>query len=68
MYPFFYLSLSFILFVTMKQICIQNLSAPKDEFLEPPQSSKPITASGFITMVPKQPFSGCDSENPYHHL
>jgi hypothetical protein len=43
-------------------------------FLEPPQSSKPIVASGyelhpgFIAMVREQPFSGFDDENPYHHL
>jgi hypothetical protein len=68
------ITLSFILFVTMEHISIQNLSVPKGEFLEQPQSSKPITASGyelcpgFIAMVREQPFSGYDSENPYHHL
>jgi hypothetical protein len=41
----------------MEQITIQNRFAPKGEFVEPPQSSKPITTSsyelclGFIAMV-----------------
>ena len=41
----------------MEHKTIQNLSAPKGEFIEPPQSSKPIIASsyelrpGFIAMV-----------------
>jgi hypothetical protein len=58
----------------MEQTTILNLSAPKGEFVEPPQSSKPITASsyelhlGFIAMVWKQAFSRLDYENPYHHL
>ena len=58
----------------MENLSIQNLSAPKGEFVEPPQSSKPITASsfelcpGFIAMVREQTFSGYDNENPYHHL
>jgi hypothetical protein len=73
-YPFFYLSFSFNPFLTMERTSIQNFSAPKGEFLEPPQSSKHITASGFeprpsfIAMVREQPFSGFDDENPYHHL
>jgi hypothetical protein len=42
---------------------IHKFSAPKGEFLEPPQSSKPITTSnyelkpGFIAMVQAQSFS-----------
>ena len=58
----------------MENLSIQNLSAPKGEFLEPSQSSKPITASsfelrpGFIAMVREQTFSSYDNENPYHHL
>ena len=58
----------------MEHISIQNLFAPKGEFVEPPQSSKPITASsfelrpGFIAIVREQTFSGYDNENPYHHL
>jgi hypothetical protein len=58
----------------MEHTSIQNLSAPKDEFLEPPQSSKPITGFGFvlcpsfISMIRDQPFSGFYDENPYHHL
>ena len=58
----------------MEQPTIQNLSAPKGEFVEPPQSSKSIIASsyelcpGFIAMVREQAFLGLDYENPYHHL
>ena len=58
----------------MEQPTIQNLSAPKGEFIEPPQSLKPITISsyelcpGFIAMVREQAFLGLDYENPYHHL
>jgi hypothetical protein len=53
---------------------IHQLSAPSVEFLEPPQSSKPMIASGFelhlgfIAMVREQTFSGYELENPYHHL
>jgi hypothetical protein len=58
----------------MEQPTIQNLSAPKGEFVEPPQSTKPITASsyelclGFIAMVQEQALLRLDYENPYHHL
>jgi hypothetical protein len=58
----------------MEQPSIHQLSAPKGEFLEPPQSLKKITASsyelypGFIAMVQEQTFLGLDHENPYHHL
>ena len=58
----------------MDSLSIHEFSAPKGEFLEPPQSSKPITASsfelrpGFIAMVREQSFSGFDDENPYDHL
>ena len=58
----------------MEHKTIHQLSAPKGEFLEPPQSSKPIIASsyelrpGFIAMVWEQAFLGLDYENPYHHL
>ena len=58
----------------MEQHIIQNLSALKGEFIEPPQSSKPITTSSyelcpsFEAMVHEQAFSGLDYENPYHHL
>ena len=58
----------------MEQSTIQNLSSPKGEFVEPPQSSKSIIASsydlrpGFIAMVREQAFLGLDYENPYHHL
>jgi len=53
---------------------IHNLFASKGEFLEPPPSSKPITASsyelcpGFIALVREQTFLGFDYENAYHHL
>ena len=58
----------------MEHKTIYQLSAPKGEFLEPRQSSKPIIASSyelrpsFIAMVQEQTFSGFDYENPYHHL
>ena len=58
----------------MDSLSIHQFSAPKGEFLEPPKSSKPITAlgfelrPGFIAMVREQSFSGFDDENPYHHL
>jgi len=58
----------------MEHQTIHQLSAPKGEFLDPPQSSKPIIASiyeicpSFIAMVQEQTFSGIDYENPYHHL
>ena len=57
--PFFFIS-SF----PIEQPSIQNLSTPKGEFIEPPQSSKPIIASsyelrpGFIAMVQEQTFLG----------
>ena len=57
----------------MENLSIQNLSAPKGEFVEPPQSLKPIIASSFelrpsfIAMVREQTFSGHDNENPCHH-
>ena len=58
----------------MEQPTIQNLSAPKGEFIEPPQSLKPTIASSyklrpsFVAMVREQAFLGLDYENPYHHL
>ena len=58
----------------MDTLSIHQLSAPSSEFLEPPKSLKPITASGFelrpgfIAMVREQSFSGFDDENPYDHL
>ena len=58
----------------MDSLSINQFSAPKGKFLEPPKSSKPITASGFelrpgfIAMVREQSFSGLDNVNPYHHL
>ena len=58
----------------MEHKTIHQLSAPKGEFLEPPQSLKPITASNyelhpsFIDMVREQTFSRLDYEHSYHHL
>jgi hypothetical protein len=57
----------------MEHQSIHQLFAPKGKFLEPPQSSKPIIASGyedpgFIALVQEHTFSGYDYENPYHHL
>ena len=55
-YPLFLPFFSFYSF-PMEQPTIQNLSTPKGEFFEPPQSSKLITTSsyelcpGFIAMV-----------------
>ena len=68
-YPLFLPFFSFKSF-PMEQPTIQNLSTPKGEFIEPPQSSKPIIASsyelcpGFIAMVREQAFLGLDYENP----
>ena len=74
--PTYRLFLPFFSFYSfpMEQPTIQNLSAPKGEFVEPPQSSKPIIASNyelrpsFIAMVQEQTFLGLDYENLYHHL
>ena len=68
MYPFF---LPFSLFYphSMDHLSILQFSDPKGEFVEPPQSLKPITASSFqLHRVREQSFSGFDDENPYHHL
>jgi hypothetical protein len=52
---------------------IHKFSAPKGEFLEPPQSSRPITASSyelrpvFIAIVQDQSFSRLENEDPYTH-
>ena len=68
-----YFSFIFTLF-SMEQPTILNLFAPRGEFVELPQSSKPITASSyelrpdFIAIVLEQTFWGFDYENPYHHL
>jgi hypothetical protein len=61
-------------FSSMEPPTIQQLSAPKGELVEPPQSSKSITTSsyelrpGFIAMVREQTFLGVDYENLDHHL
>jgi len=58
----------------MEHQSIHQFSAPKGEFLEPPQSSKPITTKryelrpGFIAMVWEQSFLRMDYGKPYHHL
>ena len=55
----------------MDTLSIHQLSASSGEFVEPPKSSKPITASGFelcpgfIATVQEQSFSGFEHENPY---
>jgi hypothetical protein len=65
-YPFYFIFLFFLFFSRIEHKTIQNLSAPKSEFVEPPQSSKPITASSynlcssFIAMVREPTFSGLD--------
>ena len=58
----------------MEQPSIQDLSAPRAEFLEPPPSEHPILSFGYelcpnlIAMFREVSFSGLDGENPYHHL
>ena len=53
----------------MDHLSILQFSDPKGEFVEPPQSSKPITASSFqLHRVREQSFSGFDDENLYNHL
>ena len=53
---------------------INQLSAPKGDFLEPPPPSTPITTSGYqlrpslIAMVREQSFAGLETESPYSHL
>ena len=70
----FSFTFSLLLSFSMDSLSINQFSAPKGEFLEPPKSSKPIIASGFelrpgfIAMVREQSFSSFDDENPYHHL
>ena len=59
-----------IFFFQKEQPTIQNLSAPKGEFVEPPKSLKPIIASsyelcpGFIAMVQEQTFLGLAMKTP----
>jgi len=58
----------------MEKPSFHNLSAPREEFPEPPPSTRIILTSGselfpgLITLVRKPPFSGLESENPYYHL
>ena len=58
----------------MEHPSIQDLSAPKGEFLEPPPSEHPILSSGYelrpdlIAIFREFSFFGLDGENPYHHL
>ena len=58
----------------MNSTLTYKFSTQKGEFLEPPQSSKPITASsyelhpGFIAMAQDQSFSGLENEDPHNHL
>ena len=68
--------LSFFSFYSFSNTA-QNYPKPfcfQGEFVEPPQSLKPIMASsyelrpGFIAMVQEQAFLGLDYENRYTHL
>jgi hypothetical protein len=58
----------------MKPTIIQNPSASKGEFLEPPSFSKSKLSSGyelhprFKAMVWAQPFSDYDNEDSFNHL
>jgi hypothetical protein len=58
----------------MKPMTIQNPSASKGEFLEPPSFSKSKLSSGyelyprFKAMVRAQPFFSYDNEDPFDHL
>ena len=58
----------------MEKPSIHSLSAPREEFPEPPSSTRIILTSsyelfpGLITLVRKPSCSGLESENPYHHL
>jgi hypothetical protein len=58
----------------MEKLSIQQLSAPKDEFYDPPQSTKSILSSGyefhpgFIAIVKNRSFFGAINEDPYDHL
>ena len=53
---------------------INQLSAPKGDFLEPLPPSTPITTLGYqlcpglIAMVQEQSFVGLETESPYSHL
>src|SRR6185312_16590441 len=58
----------------MEKPSFHSLSAPREEFSEPPSSTRIILTSScelfsdLITLVRKPSFSGLESENPYHHL
>jgi hypothetical protein len=58
----------------MDSMPIHKFSTPMGEFLEPQESSRPITASsyelrpGFMAMVQDQSFSRLENEDPYTHL
>ena len=58
----------------MEKPSFHSLSAPREEFPEPPSSTRIILTSSYelfpdlITMVRKPSFSGLESDNPYHHL
>jgi len=58
----------------MEKPSFHSLTAPREEFPEPPPSTRIILTSGselfpgLITLVRKPPFSGLESENPYYHL
>ena len=58
----------------MEKPSFHSLSAPREELLDPPLSTRIILTFGcelfpdLITLVRKPSFSGLESENPYHHL
>ena len=58
----------------MEKPSFHILSAPREEFPEPPSSTQIILTSGcelfpdLITLVRKPSFSGLESKNPYQHL
>ena len=72
-YPLLFFLLSLPL-LPMEKPSFHSLSAPREEFPEPPSSTRIILTSGcvlfpgLITLVRKPSFSGLESENPYHHL
>ena len=74
MYPLSFTLLFLFLFKQWSKTLYAKLFAPKGELVEPPQSSKPIIASGyelrpgFIAMVREQTFSGLDYEKEFEEL
>jgi hypothetical protein len=56
----------------MKLTSVANLSASKEEFLEPTPKPRFLSSHGLhlglIAMVQEQPLSGLENENPCNHL